>query len=107
VVVGSNMRIVFNDLDAQERVRIFNKGVSVTPAEAESYGEFRFLLRDGDIVSPVVESSEPLKNQSMHFLECIRNRTTPLSDGRMALRVVKVMEAVDRSMQAKGVPVQI
>jgi predicted dehydrogenase len=107
VVVGSRMRIVFNDLDPQERVRVFHKGISAVPSEVESFGEFRFLLRDGDIVSPLVESSEPLKNQSAHFLECIRNGTTPLSDGAVALRVVKVMEAIDRSMQKKGAPVPV
>jgi predicted dehydrogenase len=107
VVVGSEMRIVFNDLDTQERVRIFNKGVSAVPSEAESFGEFRFLLRDGDIVSPVVESSEPLKNQAAHFIACTRDGTPALSDGVVATRVVRVMEAIDRSMQEKGAPVEI
>jgi predicted dehydrogenase len=107
VVVGSEMRIVFNDLDAQERVRIFNKGVSAVPSEAESFGEFRFLLRDGDIVSPVVESSEPLKNQAAHFMACIRDGTPARSNGVVAARVVRVMEAIDRSMQEKGAPVKV
>jgi predicted dehydrogenase len=104
VVVGSEMRIVFNDLDAQERVRIYNKGVTAVASEAGSFGEYRFLVRDGDIVSPLVESSEPLKNQARHFLECIDEGSDPCSDGVMALRVVQVMEAVDRSMKRKGAP---
>lgn len=107
VVVGSQMRVVFNDLDAQERVRIFHKGVSVAPSEAESFGEFRFQLRDGDIVSPWVESSEPLKNQAAHFLACIHDETSPLCDGATACQVVRVMEAIDRSMQQKGAPVNV
>lgn len=107
VVVGSQMRIVFNDLDAQERVRVFNKAVSVVPSEAQSFGEFRFLLRDGDIISPVVESSEPLKNQSASFLQCIRNGHCSFSDGVTALQVIKVMEAIDRSMCQKGAPVAV
>jgi predicted dehydrogenase len=107
VVVGSDMRIVFNDLSAQERVRVFNKGVSVVTPEAESYGEFRFLLRDGDIVSPLVESSEPLKNQATHFLQCIHDGTTPISDGMAGYRVVRVMEAIDCSMQQRGAPVSV
>ena len=104
VVVGSEMRIVFNDLDAQERVRIFNKGVKLIPPETDSVGEFHFRLHDGDIISPWVESSEPLKNQAAHFLSCVRDKTAPRSDGNSALRVVRVMEAIDRSMQQKGMP---
>ncbi len=107
VVVGSDMRVVFNDLDSQERVRVFHKGVSAVPAEPASFGEFRFQLRDGDIVSPLVESSEPLKNQAMHFLECVRSKTPPLCDGMAAYRVVKVLEAIDRSMHQKGVPIAV
>jgi len=104
VVVGSEMRIVFNDMDAQERVRVFNKGVTLIPPETDGVGEFHFRLHDGDIISPWVESSEPLKNQAAHFLTCIREQTAPISDGAFALRVVRVMEAIDHSIQQKGTP---
>jgi predicted dehydrogenase len=107
VVVGSEMRIVFNDLDAQERVRLFHKGVSATPPEAESFGEFRFKLRDGDIVSPLIESSEPLKNEAAHFIACVRDGQPPVYDGRAAAQVVKVIEAIEQSMQQKGAPVTL
>lgn len=107
VVVGSDKRIVFNDLSALERVRVFEKGVTPTPDEAPSYGEYHFLMRDGDIISPRVEVSEPLKNQCSHFLECVTQGSCPLTDGWEGLEVVRVMEAIDRSLERQGTPVQV
>ncbi len=107
VVVGSDKRIVFNDLSALERVRVFEKGVAPTPAEAPTYGEYHFLMRDGDIISPKIEVSEPLKNQCSHFLECVTQGSRPLTGGREGLDVVRVMEAVNRSLERKGAPVEV
>lgn len=107
VVVGSDKRIVFNDLDIQERVRVFEKGVVPAPSEAASYGEYQYLMRDGDIISPHVPVSEPLKTQCIHFLECVNEKKQPLTDGRNGWNVVRVMEAIDQSIQRKGEPVQI
>jgi predicted dehydrogenase len=107
VVVGSERRIVFNDLNTFEKVRVFEKGVSPTPAEASSYGEYHLLMRDGDIVSPKVEASEPLKNQARHFIDCIAQGGCPLTSGRDGLAVVRVMEAVDRSLECRGAPVEV
>lgn len=107
VVVGSEMRIVFNDLDAQERVRVYNKGLVPVPDEAESFGEYHFLLRDGDIVSPVVKFGEPLKNQCSSFLECVQDGCCSFSNGETALEIVKVMEAIDKSMALHGTPVEV
>jgi predicted dehydrogenase len=95
---------VFNDTNPLKRVRVFDKGVSVESTNSTTYGEHTLLLRDGDILSPMVEGSEPLKNQSTHFLECIRTGSAPLSDGRVGRRVVSVMEAIDRSLEAGGAP---
>lgn len=101
-VVGSNKRICFDDLNSVERVRIFEKGVAAEPVEANSFGEFRLLVREGDIISPRVEPSEPLKNQCTHFLDCIRTGTQPATDARNGLEVVKVMVAIQASMARNG-----
>jgi predicted dehydrogenase len=106
-IVGSEKRIVFNDLNGLEQVRVFEKGVKSVPAEAASYGEYQLLLRDGDIVSPRIEVSEPLKNQCMHFAECILDGSMPLTDGRFGQTVVRTMEAVDRSIKRNGAPVTL
>ncbi|MBN1966940.1 MAG: Gfo/Idh/MocA family oxidoreductase [Anaerolineae bacterium] len=105
VAVGSEMRAVFNDLDPQEPVRMFEKGVSAP--EPTSYGEHRFYIRNGDIISPTVPIREPLSEQGKHFIECIVNGTRPISDGYNGLEVVRVMEAVDRSIALKGAPIHL
>jgi predicted dehydrogenase len=106
VVVGSNKRILFNDVNSVEHVRVFEKGVT-TNGEAASYGDHHLLMRDGDIVSPKIKVGEPLKNQSGHFLDCVRNGAVPLTDGRVGREVVRVMEAIDRSMLRQGAPVEV
>lgn len=106
VLVGSDSRIVFNDTNPVERVRVFQKGVAAT-ADPTTFGEFTFHVRDGDIVSPYIEAAEPLKTQCLAFLDCVRTSTTPASDGAFGRSVVSVMEAVDRSLAAGGRPIAI
>lgn len=107
VIVGSEKRIVFNDFNPEERVRVFEKGVALAEPEASTYGEHTFQMRDGDIISPRVEGTEPLKNECKHFLQCVRQGTRPLSDGYTGRDVVQVMEAIDLSMSQNGAPVEI
>lgn len=107
VVVGSKKRIVFNDLNNMESIRIFEKGVSPSQTDVDSFGEFRFLVRDGDIISPKVEASEPLKNECAHFLDCVAKGGTPLSDGQNGLDVVRVLVAIEESVKRDGAPVEV
>ncbi len=109
VVVGSDKRIVFNDLDPLEQVRIFEKGIAPSEdyLEPSSFGEYHFSIRDGDIISPKIEISEPLKNECRHFLDCVLHGQVPLSDGRNGLEVVQILEAVNRSILGKGAPVEL
>lgn len=106
VVVSSDRRIVFNDINPQEMVRIFEKGVTVKD-QAESYGEHTLLMRDGDIISPRIQPSEPLKNQCKHFVECVETGMQPLTDAQAGLDVVRVMQAIDRSLELRGAPVTL
>lgn len=107
VVVKSDRRIVFNDLNGPEQVRVFEKGVSPVDEEPLNYGEFRFQIRDGDIISPRIEPVEPLKNQCRHFLECIRTGKRPMSNGIHGRDVVRVLEAINRSIERKGMQVPV
>ena len=107
VVVGSQRRIVFNDLNGQEAVRVFEKGVAPMDSEPASYGEYRFSIRDGDITSPRIEISEPLKNQCRHFVECVTEGRRPRSGGPEGRDVVRVLEGVDRSLRRNGAPVKL
>jgi len=107
VVVKSDKRIVFNDLNGIEQVRVFEKGVSPVEHEPLNYGEFRFEIRDGDIISPRIEPVEPLKHQCRHFLECVRTGKRPISSGVEGRDVVRVLEAVNRSIECKGLQVEV
>jgi len=101
-IVGSKKMLVFDDMQATEKIWIYDKGVE--PAEAMAYGE-DLTLRFGDITVPYLRMGEPLAAEVEHFLECCRTGATPRSDGRDGLRVVRVLEAVDESMAAGGAPV--
>ena len=107
VIVRSDKRIVFNDLNGIEQVRVFEKGVSTTEEEPLNYGESRFEIRDGDIISPRIKPTEPLKNQCRHFLECVRLGQRPISSGVEGRDVVRVLEAVNRSIEYKGQQVEL
>jgi predicted dehydrogenase len=107
VIVRSDKRIVFNDLNGVEQVRVFEKGVSTTEEEPLNYGESRFEIRDGDIISPRIKPTEPLKNQCRHFLECVRLGQRPISSGVEGRDVVRVLEAVNRSIEYKGQQVEL
>lgn len=104
-VVGSRKMAVFDDIDGTEKLRIYDKGA----AQSTDYNTFAeyVTLRFGDIVIPYVKVGEPLRIECQHFLECIRTRRPPKSDGQDGLRVVKVLDAAQRSLQQNGVPISI
>lgn len=101
VIVGAKKRIVFDDLNMKESVRIFDKGVSVQ-RDIESFGEFHYLLRDGDIISPKIEHVEPLKNLCVEFIESIKLRKEPLSNAKCGYDVVTTIDAAMRSAKEQG-----
>lgn len=107
VAVGSRRRVVFDDLNDVERVRVFERGVSAGEAVSDSYGEFKLLVRDGDIVSPKVEPSEPLKNQCADFLTAIGTGRPPLATGRFGTGVVRTLVAIEASMRLRGAAVEV
>lgn len=97
-VVGSRQRIDFDDLSLTDQVRIFEKGVAVESHDVENVGSNGLHMIDGDTISPKIEPSEPLKNLCQHFLECIEDGASPLTDGQNGLDVLRVMVAIDKSM---------
>lgn len=102
VAVGSGRRVVFDDLNDMERIRVYEKGVAVGESSADSFGEFKLLVRDGDIISPKIEASEPLKNQCVEFIASISDGARPLSDSRFGTWVVRTLLAIEASMRAHG-----
>jgi predicted dehydrogenase len=103
-VVGSKKMAVFDDMEATEMLKIYDKGVS--NAQFAPFGE-ALSLRFGDINIPHIKMTEPLKLECQHFLDCIKNNQSPRSDGRDGLRVVKVLKAAQESLDQNGMPVDI
>lgn len=103
-VVGSEKMAVFDDMQPAGKVWIYDRGVQ--GGEFSSYGEW-LTIRSGDVTIPQVDATEPLLLECGHFIECIRDGRAPRSDGRDGLRVVKVLEAAQRSLKQGGVPVSL
>ncbi len=104
-IVGSKKMAVFDDMEPTEKIRIYDKGVANTPAYG-SAGE-ALSLRFGDIKIPYIKTVEPLRLECQHFLDCISNGSQPRSDGLDGLRVVKVLQAAQESLDKGGVPVYL
>ncbi len=97
VVVGSEKMLVFDDMQAQEKIRVFEKSAYVN-AHAEGVAN-PVTVRHGDIRIPAISAKQPLAIETEHFIECIRNDTQPRSDGYDGLRVVRILEEVGRRFQ--------
>ena len=104
-LVGSRKMVEFDDAHPVEKLRIYDKGYDRPPVFTE-YAEY-LSIRNGDIHIPRVPMVEPLEVQCRHFLDCAATGKRPLSDGPSALRVVKVLEAAQRSLDADGAPVRL
>ena len=104
-LVGSKKMIVFDDMNSAEPVKIYDKGVPEN-LEYDSYGEY-LHLRYGDVRIPWVKSGEPLQAECAHFIDCVRERKTPLTDGMNGLTVVKVLESAQKSMEAGGSEIKL
>jgi len=105
-IVGSNQMIVYDDIDPEGKVRLYDKGAMQVTGN-HVYGEFQYKLRSGDIYIPRIEMSEPLRNEIAHFVECVVEGRRPRTDGRNGLRVVRVLEAAERSIARHGAPEQV
>ena len=100
-VVGSKKMVVYDDVEALEKIRIYDKGVLV-PNGHNSFGEFQLSYRYGDIVIPRLKPAEPLKVELTHFLRCIKESRKPLSDGENGYQVVKIIERINESLKNGG-----
>jgi predicted dehydrogenase len=94
-VVGASRMATFDDMAIEGKLMVYDKGFD---EKSESYGEY--ITRSGDMWSPMVPNAEPLRLECEHFLDCIREGRTPLSDGESGLRVVRVLEGLQRDLDA-------
>jgi predicted dehydrogenase len=99
VVIGKERMMVVNDA-IDEKIKVYDKGVEIrTP---QSLSQYKLIYRSGDVVSPHVENCEPLRKEMEHFAECIQARKKPLTDGESALRVIRLIEAAEKSYKNDG-----
>jgi predicted dehydrogenase len=103
-VVGSRKMVVYDDTSA-EPVRVFDSGANVP--NPETFGEYKLTYRTGDIVSPQVEVAEPLYREMEDFCAAIRTGSVPRSSSEVGLEVVRIIEAVDASLEANGSRVDV
>jgi predicted dehydrogenase len=106
LVCGSKQMIVYDDLEPSEKIKIYDKGVTVKNDREQIY-QMLISYRTGDMLAPQLNMTEALKTEALHFLECIKNDSTPITDGEAGLRVIKVLEAATKSMNNKGSMVEI
>jgi len=102
--VGARKMAVYDDMST-EPVRVFDSGVDVP--EPATFGEYRLTYRSGDILSPQIASAEPLALELSAFCTAIRDGDEPLSSARLGVDVVKLIEAVERSLHQGGRVVQV
>ena len=100
LIGGEKRMLVWNDLDPDEKVKVYDKGVNVSSRE----GVYELLVsyRSGDMWAPQLEQVEALRQEMAYFVECIDSGTDPFNDGRAGLRVVKMLEAASESLSKKG-----
>jgi predicted dehydrogenase len=100
-IVGSRKMVVYDDVRTLEKISIHDKGVDAPPYTS-GFGEFQLSYRYGNITVPHLPSDEPLQIECAHFLDCIRSGETPLTDGHHGLRVIRVLEAAQASLEDGG-----
>ena len=102
---GEKKMLVWNDLEADEKLKIYDKGAQIS--NGQGLYDLMVSYRSGDMWAPKVEQTEALKVELGHFVDCVSKDRTPLNDGIAGLRVVKLLEAADRSLKERGRAVQI
>jgi predicted dehydrogenase len=100
LIAGKDKMLVWNDLEADEKIKVYDKGVNITSGE----GVYDLLVsyRSGDVWAPKCDQAEALKVELDYFVDCIVNDRTPINDGEAGLRVVRLLEGADQSLKDRG-----
>jgi predicted dehydrogenase len=105
LIGGEKKMLVWNDLDADEKIKVYDKGVALK--NGQGVHDLLVSYRSGDMWAPRVEQIEALTAETKYFAECISNNQVPFNDGAAGLRVVKMLEAADESLKNHGQPVRL
>ncbi len=102
-VVGDKKMVIYDDLEHAEKIKIVDRGAHWDPASPA----LKVGYRMGDIVSPRIETTEPLTQEFPHFIQCILQDRRPRTDGEKGIQVVRILEAADKSLKKGGGPVSV
>jgi predicted dehydrogenase len=102
-IAGSRKMIVYDDLEATEKIKVYDKGITVNRSPEDAH-QLRIGYRAGDMWAPHLPAKEALATETEHFIACIRQGVSPISDGLSGLQVVEVLEAASQSIAAHGSP---
>jgi predicted dehydrogenase len=103
---GDRKMIVYDDLEPTEKIKIYDKGITVSSAPEQTH-QLRIGYRAGDMWAPHLSAKEALQTEAEHFVDCIRTGKSPISNGQSGLKVVEILEAASRSIAAQGKPIQL
>lgn len=106
LIGGEKKMLVWNDLEADEKIKIYDKGVSMS-AHPSNLHQLLVSYRSGDMHAPQVEQVEALRTEATYFLQCIERNKRPFNDGVAGLRVVRILEAADKSIRSRGEAVNL
>jgi predicted dehydrogenase len=106
LIGGEKEMVVYDDLEPSEKIKVYDKGISLN-ADSEDAYKLMVGYRAGDMYAPQLSMTEGLRVEALHFLDCIRNKQRPISDGRAGLRVLRILEAANESLADSGRPVAL
>jgi predicted dehydrogenase len=106
LIGGDRQMIVYDDTEPSEKVKLYDRGITIANGEQ---GRFEMLVgyRSGDMWAPRLSLTEALRVEAQHFIDCVRDRRRPLTDGLAGYRVVRVLEAAAASLAQRGRPVEL
>lgn len=112
LIGGEKKMLVWNDLEPDEKVRVYDKGIEIANGSSiysgqNSVYDLLVAYRSGDMWAPKIDPAEALAVEAKYFTECIERNQRPFNDGRAGLRVVKILEAADKSLKERGRPVEL
>jgi predicted dehydrogenase len=105
LIGGEKKMLVWNDLEADEKIKVYDKGVQIT--NGQTVYDLLVSYRSGDMWAPKIDQTEALAAEAKYFVECVSSGKKPFNDGRAGWRVVKILEAADKSLKQGGAPVRL
>jgi predicted dehydrogenase len=106
LIGGSEKMILYDDLEPSEKLKVYDKGITVTPGTEDVY-KMLVSYRSGDMWAPRLDNTEALQTEAIHFVDCVMNGTHAETDGSTGLRMVNMIEAAEQSLRARGQLVEI